>query len=125
MLIAAHSIRRDRRRGLRGPAAAYVLTAVTLVAGCLALGFVGARVGLYELAAAGPPIAVGVATIVFGRLERTPSLAAVGAVLVSVPVLLLVLGVDGETFVLVTSVALGATHLSTGLVYLLEKRSAR
>lgn len=38
----------------------------------------------------------------------------------ALPLLLLVAGLDMETFVLVTVTAFGATYLSTGLVYRLE-----
>lgn len=123
--IAVHSVRRERRRGVRRPAAGYVATAVAIVAGCLLLGSGGAALDMPELSAFGPPVVVAAGLFAFAALERSASLAAMAGVLLALPAALFALEVEPLLGTVVSAVAYGAVSLVGGLVYGLADGSSR
>lgn len=106
---------RELRVGLSTPPAPYILTAIGIMAGAFVLPAVTSG----DLQQVVSTFAVAAGYLVFAWLDRSRTLAGLAAVMVVVPVLVLVSGVDHPGAV--NAAAVGAVTLAAGLA---SRRSA-
>ncbi len=109
-LVGVYYRNREHRLGLGSPALPYVLTAVAMMAGAFLLpAFV---TGPAQASVSSYSIAIGY--VVFGVLERSKMLAAVGLVIAAVPTL--VIAGDVANPGMVTALLTGAIMLASGMI---------
>jgi hypothetical protein len=109
-MIGIYYRNRERRLGVASPALPYVVTAVAMMAGAFILpavvtGPAQAVVSTYSIA---------IGYVVFGALERSRMLAAVGVLLAVVPTV--VIATDTTDPGLVVALLTGAVMLASGMI---------
>lgn len=109
-LVGFYYHNRERRLGLGSPALPYVLTAVAMMAGAFVLpAFV---TGPAQAVVSSYSIAIGY--VVFGLLDRSKMLAAVGLVIAAVPTVVIVGDIANPG--MVAALLTGAIMLASGMI---------
>jgi hypothetical protein len=109
-LVSFYYRHREQRLGLGSPALPYILTGVAMMAGAFLLPVV--ITGPAQASVSSYSIAIGY--VVFGLLERSKMLAAVGLVIAVVPTV--VIATDIAHPGLVTALLTGAIMLASGMI---------
>ncbi|MDQ3610740.1 MAG: hypothetical protein M4D85_03860 [Actinomycetota bacterium] len=120
-----HYYRRERELGLQGPAVPYGVTAAGILLGCFVVAGAGSAAGSEAAVVVGPPLVISAGYLVFARLERSLTLAALAAGLGAVPIGLWAVSADAHRTVLVAALAYGAVFLVSGLAYRRVQRASR
>lgn len=123
-LTAWHYSRRERRLGVRGPAAPFIMVGIGIMAGAFGAGALGSMLGADIVSAVGPPVMVSIGYLVFAWLERSPLLAACAAGLGALAVGLGVINPGPEHAALILALAFGIVLLTTGAFLRLTERES-
>lgn len=115
VLTGWHYSRREQLLGVKGPAAAYVATAIAILVGAMLAGVFGSQSGSGLAGAVGPSMVVAAGYLVFALLERSTALLALAGVMLALAVGVAFSGMDAEPATVVLSLTTGTASLLTGL----------
>lgn len=115
VLTGWHYHRHQRRTGVEGPAAPYIVIAASVLVGATLVGWMGSGADSQLAAAVGPALVVAAGYLAFAWLERSPTLAALASVLAALALVLAFSGIDGEPATVILALATGVASVGIGL----------
>lgn len=121
VLTGWHYYHHERRTGLEGPAAPYILTAAAILFGTTLAGWLGSESGSELAPAVAPTLVVSAGYVVFAWLERSGALGVLASVLALLTIVVTLSGTEGEPAAVILALASGAASLGTGLACRLRR----
>lgn len=114
LVVARQQFAREITIGAGRAPRPYAVTATALVLACFGLGMIGGVTDQVDVSRFGPPLAISIAYLVFSRLERSVTLAALATAAAALTIVLAVTDIDHAVQIL--TLTYGASFLILGVI---------